>query len=255
MKPSKPKIRLFIDSDIILNHQVEIANNDFEYLSKVMRQKINDEIEIFNGINGDFRARIIEFKKKSLILLVEDKIKNIYEVPNISLAFAPVKNVRLDFIASKATELGVKNFYPIITQRTIVDKINPLKFQANIKEALEQCLRNDRVNLHPICKLANFLKNDFSNKIIVLADESGRGAQAKFLNDFVINKKFNEIVLFVGPEGGFCMEEFNLFDNFNNCFRLNLGPRILRADTAIISSLTLIQEFLGDFNRSPHFNF
>lgn len=255
MKPLKPKIRLFVDSNIILNHRVEIANNDFEYLSKVMRLKLNDEIEIFDGINGNFVSRIAEFKKKSLILFVESKSCNIYNVPNISLAFAPVKNVRLDFIASKATELGVKNFYPIITQRTVVDQINARKFQANIKEALEQCHRNDKVNLNPIIKLNNFLKYDFTHKILILADESGRGAQARFLNNFVNDKKFDEIILFIGPEGGFTQDEFILFDNLNNCFKLNLGPRILRADTAVISSLTLIQEFLGDFNLQPNFNF
>ncbi|MFM8186327.1 MAG: RsmE family RNA methyltransferase, partial [Alphaproteobacteria bacterium] len=152
MKSSKPKIRLFIDSDIILNHQVEISNNDFEYLSKVMRKKINDEIEVFNGKDGNFLAIISDIKKKSMILHIQCKINDLYSPPNISLAFAPVKNVRLDFIASKATELGVKNFYPIITQRTIIDKINEIKFQSNIKEALEQCNRNDNAKIFKICK-------------------------------------------------------------------------------------------------------
>lgn len=255
MKSSKPKIRLFIDSDIILNHQVEISNNDFEYLSKVMRKKINDEIEIFNGKDGNFLAIISEIKKKSLILHIQCKINELYSPPNISLAFAPVKNVRLDFIASKATELGVKNFYPITTQRTIIDKINEIKFQSNIKEALEQCNRNDNAKIFKICKLNIFLKNNFSNKLLILADESGRGRQAKFLVDFAGQYKFDEIILFIGPEGGFTEDEFILFDNFANCFKLNLGPRILRSDTAVISSLTLIQECLGDFNLIPKFNY
>jgi len=255
LKPKKPKIRLFVDSKLILNHQVEIANNDFEYLSKVMRLSIGDEFEIFNGKDGDFLAKIKEIKKKSLIIVIEYKIRDLVKSINLSLAFAPIKNVRLDFIASKATELGVTNFYPIITQRTIVDKINNIKFKANIKEALEQCNRNDMAELFEIIKIREFLKNDFSNKLLILADESGRGSQAKFLNEFSGNKCFKEIIIFTGPEGGFTPEEFNLFENLSNCFKLNLGPRILRADTAVVASLALVQEFLGDFNIAANFNF
>ena len=172
-----PKIRLFLDikldlSSDILNQKLQINNNDFDYLIKVMRQKIGDEIMIFNGFDGDFIGKIIDVQKKSLTLQLTEKINDLKKSPNITLAFAPVKNVRIDFVASKASELGIRNFQPIITHRTIVDKINEERFKANIKEACEQCNRNDFPQIFAIKKLENLLKENLENKILILCDES-----------------------------------------------------------------------------------
>ena len=256
-KKSLPKIRIFVQNDLenidILNHQVEIANGDFNYLVKVMRKQVGDKICVFNGKDGEFIAEIANISKKNLHVQIVEKIANIYNPPQITLAFALVKNVRIDFIASKACELGVTCFIPIVTQRTIVDKINQQRFISNIKEAAEQCNRNDFPQVKETIKLEKFLKNAVKDKIIIVADESGNGYQAQDIFPKIKNIKNSEIILFIGPEGGFTSEEFKCFDNLKNCYKLNLGPRILRADTAIISSLTLIQEFLGDFNLKPKF--
>ena len=170
------------------------------------------------------------------------------------MAFAPVKNVRIDFVASKASELGVRNFQPIITHRTIVDKINEERFKANIKEACEQCGRNDFPQIFAIKKLDNLLKENLENKILILCDESGNGKKASEIFPKILPKNDQEIIIFIGPEGGFSKEELTKFYSLKNCFLLNLGPRILRADTAIISALTLVQEFLGDFNLKANFS-
>ncbi|MBM3590926.1 MAG: 16S rRNA (uracil(1498)-N(3))-methyltransferase [Alphaproteobacteria bacterium] len=258
-----PKIRLYLDKTLndknlgdskIINSQLEIANNDFDYLVKVMRQKINDKIIVFDGLNGDFIAKIIEIKKKSLTLHILEKVANLKVVPNITLAFAPVKNVRIDFVATKASELGVRNFQPIITHRTIVDKINEERFKANIKEACEQCGRNDFPQIFVIKKLDNLLKENLENKILILCDESGNGKKASEIFSKILPKNDQEIIIFIGPEGGFSIEELTKFYSLKNCFLLNLGPRILRAETAIICSLTLVQEFLGDFNLKANFS-
>jgi len=263
-----PKIRLYLDKNLndknlndknlgdskIINSQLEIANNDFDYLVKVMRQKINDKIIVFDGLNGDFVAKIIEIKKKSLTLHILEKVANVKVVPNITLAFAPVKNVRIDFVATKASELGVRNFQPIITHRTIVDKINEERFKANIKEACEQCGRNDFPQIFVIKKLDNLLKENLENKILILCDESGNGKKASEIFSKILPKNDQEIIIFIGPEGGFSIEELTKFYSLKNCFLLNLGPRILRAETAIICALTLVQEFLGDFNLKANFS-
>lgn len=242
------KIRLFLEGNSLkIGQEIKIAEGDFLYLNNVMRQKIGDKIHIFNGVDGEFESVILSIAKKSLHLQIIGKISELKKLPNITLAFAPVKNVRIDFIAAKGCELGVRNFQPILTQHTIVDKINLERFKANIKEACEQCERNDFPQIFAPKKLERFLFEDAANdKIFILCDESHHGKKAQKLlpNLHAANK---EIVVLVGPEGGFSEEEFAKMRIKKNLYAMSLGPRILRADTAAIAALTLVQEFLGDF--------
>ena len=239
------KIRLFIsEKNLGLGTRIKLRDNDFDYLIKVMRQKIGDRFFIFNGLDGEFVAQIIEIEKKSLSVEVGEKISDLKKVPNVTLAFALIKNVRIDFVAEKATELGVARFQPILTQRTIVDKINLERFSANVKEACEQCERNDFPEIFPLKKLENFLReNEIEKKILILCDESGQGAKASEVLPALRDRE-KEIVVLIGPEGGFSESEFNKMRQLKNLFAISLGPRILRADTAMISALTLVQEFL-----------
>lgn len=247
------KIRIGVAGEALaLGLEIKIQDNDFEYLTKVMRQKIGDQIFLFDGCNGEFRSVVSKMEKKFLVLRIKEKISDLKKVPNITLAFAPVKNVRLDFIAAKATELGAAYFQPIITRRTIIDKINLKRFQANIKEACEQCLRNDFPKVFKIKKLEDFLSSEeISEQILIFCDESGQGLKASKILQEIATRIKNEgekgVVIFIGPEGGFSDEEFLKMRSLPNLYSLNLGPRILRADTAIVSALTLVQEFLGDF--------
>ncbi len=242
------KIRLFVEENKIeIGSKIKIADSDFEYLTKVMRQKIGGEIFLFNGLDGEFKASITQIERKFLVAEILQKTSDLKKIANITLAFAPVKNVRIDFVAAKATELGIARFQPILTQHTIVDKINIERFKANIKEACEQCERNDFPQVLEIKKLDKFLtENQNSQKIFILCDESG---QAKKASEVLskIQKSNLEIVILVGPEGGFSANEFAKMRSLKNLFAISLGPRILRADTAIVSAITLVQEFLGDF--------
>lgn len=239
------KIRLFIsEKNLGLGARIKLRDNDFDYLTKVMRQKIGDRFFIFNGIDGEFIAQITEIEKKSLSVEVGEKISDLKKVPNVTLAFALIKNVRIDFVAEKATELGVARFQPILTQRTIVDKINLERFSANVKEACEQCERNDFPEIFPLKKLEKFLCEDgIEKKILILCDESGQGAKASEVLPALRDRE-KEIVVLIGPEGGFSESEFSKMRQLKNLFAISLGPRILRADTAMISALTLVQEFL-----------
>lgn len=258
-------IRLFVEAmPIKPNQTIEINDNDFNYLTKVMRKKIGDELLIFNGCDGEWLARISLIDKRMCQIQTIHQNKSQYFPPKITLAFAPVKNVRIDFIAAKATELGVTKFQPIITAHSIVDKINLEKFKANTKEAAEQCERTDLPEVYQAIKLDIFLKNLNKNQILILCDESGNGKKAsKVLPHIAIpelNQQSNsrgiqnEVIILTGPEGGFSKSEFAKFDTIKNLHKITLGPRILRADTAIISATTLVQEFLGDFDLKPNFN-
>ncbi len=239
------KIRLFIsEKNLGLGTRIKLRDNDFDYLTKVMRQKIGDRFFIFNGLDGEFVAQITEIEKKSLSVEVGEKISDLKKVPNVTLAFALIKNVRIDFVAEKATELGVARFQPILTQRTIVDKINLERFSANVKEACEQCERNDFPEIFPLKKLEKFLcEDEIEKKILILCDESGQGAKASEVLPALRDRE-KEIVVLIGPEGGFSESEFSKMRQLKNLFAISLGPRILRADTAMISALTLVQEFL-----------
>jgi len=243
------KIRIFINCEELNSRQnIEISGNDFDYLIKVMRKKIGDEILVFNGLDGEYNASINIINKKNCTILIKEQTRTQYFVPKIILAFAPVKNVRIDFVAAKATELGISSFWPIITHHSIVDKINSERFKANIKEAAEQCERLDLPDLKPIQKLDNLIKNIKPHQILILCDESGTAEKAsKILSKINFDKNKNEIIILIGPEGGFSKEEFKILKSLPNLHPISLGPRILRSDTAIISSTTLIQEFLGDF--------
>lgn len=238
------KTRLFIKTPKLEKGlQIKLCDNDFEYLTKVLRKKIADEIFVFNGFDGEFCAAISAIEKKSLTLNVLEKTADLPKSSNITLAFALIK--RVDFIAEKATELGVSSFQPIITQRTIIDKINYERFTANAKEACEQCERNDFPQVLELKKLDKFLlENATEEKILILCDESGRGQKASELLP-KIERKNKEIIIIIGPEGGFSNEEFTKMRALKNLHSLSLGSRILRADTAAISALTLTQELVS----------
>lgn len=235
-------IRLFINQENLnINCQFKIGDSDFIYLSKVMRQKIDSQILVFNDRDGEFKASIIDQGKKYFTCQIIEKTSPYVSPNNITLAFAPVKNVRIDFIAAKATELGVKKFQPIFSQHTVIDKINYNRFNANLKEAAEQCGRMDLPAILPIKKLYKLLEEDLQ-RIFLLCDESGNGSKASDLLP-KINFKDKEVIILIGPEGGFSKEEFEKMYRIENLYPISLGPLILRSDTAIISALTLVQEF------------
>lgn len=242
------KIRLFLEENqLALGQMLKISDNNFDYLTKVMRQKIGDKFFVFNGIDGEFAAEITSIEKKNLQAQIVEKISELKKSPNITLAFAPVKNAGIDFIAMKGVELGISSFQPIITNRTIVDKINNERFKIYIKEACEQCERNDFAAINEIKKLDKFLDDPkTAEKILILCDESGQALKAKeTLSRIITNHK--EIVILIGPEGGFTNEEFEKMRALKNLYAISLGPRILRADTAMIAAISLVQEFLGDW--------
>ncbi len=246
-------IRLYTQiSTIKPNQTIEINDNDFNYLTKVMRKKIDDQLLIFNGFDGEWLAKIIKINKRDCQLQIINQTKPQYFPPKITLAFAPVKNARIDFIAAKATELGITKFQPIITAHTIVDKINLDRFRANIKEAAEQCERLDLPEILEPIKLNGFLKNLKENQILILCDESGNGKKASEILTSLYHTPSQEIIISTGPEGGFSKTELSQFSATPNLHKITLGPRILRADTAILSAITLVQEFLGDFNLQPN---
>lgn len=247
------KIRLFVKEESLNVGLIIRLVEDFNYLINVMRLGVGSQVWVFNGQDGEWLAEVSAIGKKDCHLEIKSKIKEQYFPPKITLAFAPVKNARTDFIIEKATELGITNFQPILAKHSVVDKVNSERFTANLKEASEQCERLDLPVFQNLILLKDYLKNISSDAILILADESGNGLKScEALGNLKVENK--EIIIFTGPEGGFSKEEFELFYSKPNLIKINLGPRILRADTAIIAAITLVQEFLGDFDLKCRFD-
>ncbi len=249
------RIRLFNSQYPMKSGQIiSFVGNDFNYLTRVMRQKVADEFLLFNGQDGEFLVKIITINKRDCLTEVIEKTKDQYLPPKITLAFSLIKALHIDFIGQKATELGVTSFQPIITDNTIVNKINFDRFQSNLKEAAEQCERLDLPSIGQTSKLDNFLKNLTPKQILIWCDESGNGQQAKqVLQKINYPSDDQEIIILTGPEGGFSKNELQKLANLKNSYAINLGPRILRADTACIAAITLVQELIGDFNLKCRF--
>ncbi len=238
----RDKPRLFIDTELVIDQEINLSKEQSHYIANVMRKDIGDEICVFDGKNGEFDAKITQVSKKSVTIECIKQTRAQDDLPNITLFFAPIKGHRNDNIIEKATEIGIKNIFPIISERTIVRKPNIEKYRLNAIEAVEQCESLTIPNFYPEKNLMDAI-NAFEGDKIFFADEAGGG---NFIKN-AVSQNDKSIALLIGPEGGFSEGERNkLLTNKKVC-PISLGSRILRADTAVITGLALLQSFWGDW--------
>ena len=241
----KSSIRLFVDSQLGLNMAVALDKAQSHYVVTVMRQKVGMYLEVFNGRDGSFHAEIEKADKKSVTLRCVKSFKEQKYVPDIWFLFAPIKRTRLDFMAQKATELGASAIWPIFTAYTQMTRINEERLHANAIEAAEQCGRLDIPQVMHSKKLMDVLADWPEDRHIVFCDElaAGQPQTLEILQSLSVQKA----AIIIGPEGGFAASERTALLNMPKVVRLSLGPRILRADTAGLAALTLLQAFCGDW--------
>lgn len=199
-----------------------------------MRMKSGDTIKIFNEIDGEFIARIIDANKREVSLIIDKLYTAAIPTAKLTLFFAPTKNVDTSYIIQKATELGVTAIIPVITQRTIVKKINLEKLQIVAKEAAEQCERFDIPSITEPIKLSKIWDTQRISGTLFFCDERGGSPLLKTMAN-------TDDALLIGPEGGFSSEEKELIYSKPNSHGITLGNRILRADTATIAALAIYQ--------------
>lgn len=236
--------RLYLDCDLKINDLIKIEGQDFIYINNVLRHKIEDKVSLFNGVDGEFLSQIENINKKNLTLKIIERTSVFKKPSNITLAFSIIKGKNLEFIAEKATELGVSKFQPLITDHSITDNFNETRFFANVKEASEQSKRVDIPEIISPKKIRNWLQElDFTNKIIIFCNESG-GVSFKEIANKNKDYNFNEIIIIIGPEGGFSDSEFTLINGIKQIHQISLGSQILRSETAVIASIVLAKEFL-----------
>lgn len=240
----RDKPRLFIDKELVIDQEINLSKEQSHYIANVMRKNIGDEICAFDGVNGEFDAIITQASKKSVTIKCVKQTRAQDDLPNITLFFAPIKGHRNDNIIEKATEIGIKNIFPIISERTIVRKPNIEKYRLTAIEAVEQCESLTIPNFYPEKNLMDAI-NSFEGDRIFFADEAGGGNYIKN----AVSQNDKSIALLIGPEGGFSESERNrILENKKVC-PVSLGKRILRADTAVISGLALLQSNWGDWQK------
>ena len=245
---SKAKVRLYMDQPLEKGCHITPSSDDAHYMLKVMRMGVGDHVALFNGKDGEWLTTITAATKKSLTLTVDEQLRPQQNGLDVWLVFAPIKKARLDFIAQKATELGVSGIRPVMTRRTNVGRLKDERIWANAKEAAEQCERLTVPEVMPSCSLEELIAEWDPSRKLMFCDEELSGLAAHDALGQVARKGLaGPWAILIGPEGGFDDEERALIRKQSFAVPVHLGPRILRADTAAIAALSIWQVALGDW--------
>jgi 16S rRNA (uracil1498-N3)-methyltransferase len=235
--------RLYISVPLAPHASLTIDDKQAHYLQTVLRKKAGDHLLVFNGTDGEWCAVITGFAKKQIYCELQHQTRTQQGCPDIWLCFAPIKNGHIDFLVEKATELGASELHPIITERTIVTRVNHTKCVANAIEAAEQTERLDVPIIAPYQSLYQLIDGWDAKRTLLFCDETGDGAVAETA---LHELSAQPLAILIGPEGGFTDKELQLLRSLPFGRALHLGKRILRADTAALAALTLVQYFAGD---------
>lgn len=248
--------RLFIDAPLGEGQAVPLSREDSHYLINVMRREEGDPVRLFNGRDGEWQASVAKAHKKNAVLACEAKNRDQANVPDLWLLFAPVKRQKNELIVEKATELGVADIRPVITTRTQSERLRLDRFEIIAKEAAEQTERLDLPQIHEAVKLEPLLDDWDESRVIIYCDEAGDDGARPWGGDTgrasqalgpLTELRRKPAALLIGPEGGFSPEERDRLRSLDFVHAISLGPRILRAETAVISALTLWQSVCGDW--------
>jgi 16S rRNA (uracil1498-N3)-methyltransferase len=239
------KPRLFVDADLEGGASVELTREQSNYLGNVLRLSAGDTVLIFNGRDGEWQASI-HGRKRPDALEVAARTRVQDSPPELAYIFAPLKHARLDYMVQKAVEMGVSSLQPVLTRFTQVSRVNSERMRANVIEAAEQCGILGIARVAEPVTFDRFVANRASGRLLVFCDEAADAADP--LLALKTAKAAGGIDVLIGPEGGFAEEERAVLLRQPKTLRLSLGPRILRADTAAVAALALVQASLGDWS-------
>jgi 16S rRNA (uracil1498-N3)-methyltransferase len=237
--PPKSLPRLFVRQPLGEGAGVELDAGQANYLGNVMRLGAGAELLVFDGLSGEWLARIAEAGKKRMTLTVERQTREPESIPDVWLAFAPVKRAQTDWLVQKATELGVARLMPVMTQRTVAERVKLERLEAIAIEAAEQCGRTRVPQIVEPVHLKRFVEELDPARHFYFADEGGGDPLAVAFQE-------GPAAILVGPEGGFADEE-RAFVRSSGARAISLGPRILRAETAALAALATYMALAGDW--------
>jgi 16S rRNA (uracil1498-N3)-methyltransferase len=238
--PPKSLPRLFVREPLAEGSRVDLDATQANYLGNVMRLGQGAELLVFDGRSGEWLARIVEVGKKRMALTVERKTRVPEIVPDVWLAFAPVKRGQTDWLVEKATELGAARLIPVMTQRTVTERVKLERLQAIAIEAAEQCGRTVLPDIGEPVSLKQLIEQRDPQRRLYFADEGGGEPAVRAFAS-------GPALILTGPEGGFTDEERELVRAAPNSIAISLGPRILRAETAALASLAAYMALAGDW--------
>ena len=242
------RARLFVVEPLAAGASIGLKPAQAHYLRHVLRLKAGDGIALFNGSDGEWSAAIAGFGKGWVSVDVIDLLRPQAAEPDLWLLFAPIKHGRIDYLAQKATELGVSVLQPVITARTNVTRVNVERLKANAVEAAQQTGRISVPEVRPPADLETVFENWPADRRLMFCDESGSGPPvAEALSAEGASARVPWAVL-IGPEGGFAASELDALDKLAFVMPVSLGPRLLRADTAAVAALACWQAALGDWS-------
>ncbi len=236
--------RLFIDAPLAAGAALAPPPESLNYLLNVLRMREGEAILLFNGRDGEWRARLEKVARRSATLRIEERLRPQEAAGDLEYAFAPLKQARLDYMAQKAVEMGASRLAPVITRRTQARRVNAERLRANAIEAAEQCGILTICDVAEAVDLPEFLEHFPAGRLLVFCDEDAEVADP--IAALRAAPAHDGVTLLVGPEGGFDAREREDILQRPKILRLSLGPRILRADTAAVAALALVQAALPE---------
>ena len=238
------KTRLYVNKKLSSNIMIYIKDKQHHFLKNVLRVKIHDKISVFDGITGEWLTKVVSINRDNIVIQVTKKYKDLIKETDVWLIFAPIQTYRMGITIQKATELGVSNFIPCITQNTNQNKINVRNLKMNIIEASEQSERLSVPKLDNVIKLNDLIDNFPNDRCLVFFNENDKNLPIIYdaLNSKI--NKYSKWAILIGPEGGFLDEEVERILTLPNTLSVSLGQRILRSDTATTAAIFSLQSLI-----------
>jgi 16S rRNA (uracil1498-N3)-methyltransferase len=236
--------RLFVKSPLRAGAEIPLEPDQAHYLANVLRLKPQEQVLVFNGTDGEWCARAVTVGKKKVTLAAEHQTRAQEKGPDLHYLFAPIKRARLDYMAQKATEMGASLLQPVLTRRTVAERVKTERLEANAVEAAEQCGILSVPEVRAPEKLDALIKQWDKDRLLIFADEAALTASPL---ETLGAQETRPLAVLIGPEGGFEPEERTMLLRQDFVVPVSLGPRIMRADTAAVACLALVNAVLGDW--------
>jgi 16S rRNA (uracil1498-N3)-methyltransferase len=240
--------RLYVDAPLRAGAQVALAREQANYLFNVLRLERGSAVLVFNGRDGEWRARVSGTGNRDGALAIQEQLREQAQAKDLRFLFAPLKHARLDYLVQKAVEMGASRLQPVITQHTQVARVNVERMRANAIEAAEQCGVLNIAEVMEPAPFAHSIEALPGETLLVFCDEDAEVKDP--VAALAAAPPHQGLAIVIGPEGGFSDSERQILWKGRDVVRLSLGPRILRADTAAVAALAVVQAVLGDWRGS-----
>jgi 16S rRNA (uracil1498-N3)-methyltransferase len=239
--------RLFVEAPLAAGARLELDRGQANYLVNALRLTDGAAVLLFNGRDGEWRADLMMASRRSVMASVVEQTRPQATPTDLHYLFAPLKHARLDYMVQKAVEMGASRLHPVLTRHSQVERVNLVRMRANAIEAAEQCGILTLPEIVAPTRFDQLIAAWTAERLLVFCDEDADVPDPVRALDRAGADGAPTVAVLIGPEGGFAAEERAALSRLPRVVRLSLGPRILRADTAAVAALALVQAVLGDW--------